>query len=270
MAQAPADPVAVPDREDAQDRVVLGHEPPPVAGALAGGAGLEIGDVGAQLEGRLQLPQRRVLLEGVHAVDRDPAPDQVEVGPRLAQRGGAVGGVHDDAGMVAPQGTGPIGEAVELGREEPAVVRVVGGGEVGHGAGQLEAGGGRGRLGDASRLVGVVGAEPTHPAVELHVDAQRVLAGALGHGGDERLAPGHDVRAGRDRHVKLLRAQGTHHQQAGVDPVPTQRPGLLGGGHGDPGGPAGQRGPRAGTGAVAVAVRLDHRRQGARIAELSQ
>ena len=41
----------------------------------------------------------RVLLEGVHAVDGDPAAHEVEAGGGLAQRRGGVGGVDEDLGV---------------------------------------------------------------------------------------------------------------------------------------------------------------------------
>ena len=61
-----------------------GHEPPPVSHALPRAAALDVGDVGAQLERRLEVVAGRVALEGIEAVDGDPAAHEVEV--RLGRR----------------------------------------------------------------------------------------------------------------------------------------------------------------------------------------
>jgi hypothetical protein len=71
--------VAVADREHAHERVLFGDEASPVADALALRAQLHLGDVGLELERRLQSACRRVLAERVHAVDRDAAAHHVEL-----------------------------------------------------------------------------------------------------------------------------------------------------------------------------------------------
>ena len=98
VGQRAADAVAVPDRQRAEPRLALGHEPAPVAGALAGPRALDLGDVADQLQRRLEPVVGGVAVERVHAVDGDPAAHQVEPRGRLAQRGGRVGGVHGHAG----------------------------------------------------------------------------------------------------------------------------------------------------------------------------
>src|SRR5205814_10039367 len=104
------------DRPHAEVRVALGDEAAPVARALAGRAGLDLGDVGAQLERRLEAPRRRVLAEGVEAVDRDAAAHEIEMGPRLAQHGRAVGGVGDQPAVAALLSARPACEALQLAR----------------------------------------------------------------------------------------------------------------------------------------------------------
>src|ERR1700722_486155 len=88
--------VAVADWEHTKQRLLLGNEAPPVAGALAGSAVLDLRQGGDQLEGRVEPACERVTPGGVHPVYADAAANHVEVRARLAQSSGAVGGVHDD------------------------------------------------------------------------------------------------------------------------------------------------------------------------------
>ena len=62
--------------------------------------------------------RRRILLEGVEAVDRNAAAHHVEVARGVAQRGRAVGGVQDERRARGLQRQGPRLEAREL---EPAL-----------------------------------------------------------------------------------------------------------------------------------------------------
>ena len=94
-------------------------------------------------------------------------------------------------------------------------------------------------------------------------------AAARGHRGDERLAPGDDVGARRQRGVELLGAQRAEDEQRRVDAGGAQLRGLVGGRHREPSGAAGQRRVGGRRRPVAVAVGLDHRAQLGAAAQLA-
>ena len=119
---------------------------------------------------------------------------------RVAEDGGAVGGVGGDAGELGLDRVGNRGEAVELLVEEVGV-RFVGGGEVGPDPGQLELRVLGAGTGEGQHLGGIGVAEPTHAAVVLDVDPGRAALGP-GASGDqvaEAVAPDGDLRAGGER-----------------------------------------------------------------------
>ena len=153
-----------------------------------------------------------------------------------------------------------LGEARELLVEELRL-RFVRGGEVGPDPGQLEVGVLGAGAGEGDHRLGVAVAEPAHAAVVLDVDARRP---ALGTGAGRRqraelLVPDRDLRAGGERRVEVLLGQRAHRQQRHVREAAADLGGLGPGRDREPGRAAGERGGRAGVGAVAVAVGLDHR-----------
>ena len=250
VGQRAAVAVAVADRDRPEPGGALGDEPAAVAGALAGLAALDLGDVAGQLERRLEVVVGRVAVVGVHPVDRDAAAHHAEAGVGAAQRGGGVRGVDERVWMALD----PAAEGRELLVDERLVV-LVGGGEVRHQAHEPVAG----RLGDPGGLVGVARAEPPHPGVELDVHA-----GAGAELGDERLAPGDDVGAGGHCHRELLVRQRAHHQHRAVDARAAQLGGLGRRRHREPGGAAPLRRACGRHGPVPVAVGLDDRAQARR------
>ena len=262
VGQRPAPAVAVADRQHAERRVALGDEPPSIAGALPRDAGLDVGHPAAQLECRLEGPRRRVGVEGIQPIDGDAAAHHVEVGGGVAQRGGAVGRVHEHPGMALLDLADPFAEAPQLlaGRRKPRRASR----RVKHGA----------------RLARVARAQPAHAGVELYVHPYLIrsggawprrlaLGGVLGEARHEARTPGHDVGAGVERRPDLLAAERPHHQDRPPEAGPTQLGSLVGGGHGQPRGAAGQGGPGAGDRAVAVAVGLDHGAQGRGLIQLA-
>ena len=74
-----------------------GHEAAAVARALARLDPLDRGEVGAQLERRLQAVVVGRDAVRVHAVGGDPAAHEVQPRLRDAERGGGIGGVEDQA-----------------------------------------------------------------------------------------------------------------------------------------------------------------------------
>ena len=183
VGQRAPDAVAVADRHRADPGRRGGDEAAPVAGALPRGDRLDLGEVGHELERRREPVAAGVGAERVHAVDGDPAADQVEPRLRDPQRGGGVRGVQQQAVVARPQRLGPGQEAGELLAREGGVV--VGGREVRHRPGQPQPRRRGHRGGDALRLGGVARAEPAHPAVELDVDPGRVGVGVLRERRDE-------------------------------------------------------------------------------------
>ena len=265
VGQRAAHAVAVPDRHGGEHRLLPRHEATPVAGALAGRAGLDLGDVAGELQRGLEVARGGILLERVEAVDRDARAHEVEVAVDVAQQRGGVRGVQDQARVALAQRGSPCGEALELLAEE-VVAELVGGGEVGHRGHQLDARLRGGRLRHARGLLRVTRPQPSHPGVELDVHAP---APARGHRGDELLAPRDDVGARRQCAVELLGAQRTEDEQRRVDAVRAQLRGLVGRRHRQPRGAAGQGGVGRGRRAVAVAIGLDHRAQRGAAAQLA-
>ena len=148
-------------------------------------------------------------------------------------------------GCAVTQSPGEVLEAPELGVEEAVVA--TGSSAVAKcviAPGELESRRGGHGIGDPQRLLRVARAEPPHAGVELHVHPR----GTAGRDqlGDEGLVPGDDVGVGRQRDRQLLGRQRAHHEQARIDALRAQVGGLLRGGHGQPGGAAGQRRARAG------------------------
>ena len=86
-----AEPVGVPDRDQADPGRAIGDVATAVPRALTRLELLGQRDVRLPAQGRLEAVVRRIRSERRDAVERDPAPDRVE--PRLgeAQHGGAVG-----------------------------------------------------------------------------------------------------------------------------------------------------------------------------------
>ncbi len=184
-------------------------------------------------------------MERVHAVDRDPAADQVEPCGGLPQRRGGVRGVAHDAKRV-----GPRQKALELLGHERGIV--VGGGEMGHRPCQPFARGG----GDPRCLFGIARAEPAHPGVQLDVDASVPRQAR-----DEVLAPGDHVGVRLERDRELVAGERAHDQQPAFEPRGAELRGLAGGRHRQPGRTAAPCGPGSLDRTVAVAVRLHHRAQ---------
>ena len=178
-----------------------------------------------------------VAVKGVHPVDRDPAADEVEVRGRLAQCGGAVGGVGHQ--LLAPDLAARTPRTREL-LGEQRVVAIVGRGEVGH---QTH---GVGTAREPKRPIAVLGAEAPHPGVELHVHARRRLG--------DLVRPGHHVRARVDRDAQVVARERAHdeHRHAHV----AQLARLGGGGDRQPARAPGERSLRHPS--VPVAVRLDY------------
>ncbi len=104
--------------------------------------------------------------------------------------------------------------------------------------------------GGATRLAVATGVEAGRPTLG---------AGAARRHRAELLVPDRHLRARGERHVELLLGQRAHRQQRHVREAAPDLGGLPPGRHRQPGGAAGERGGRAGVGAVAVAVGLDHR-----------
>jgi hypothetical protein len=169
------------------------------------------------------------------------------VGRRVTQRGGAVGGVHED--IVAADLFHELAERLEL-RGEVVVAPLVGGGEVRHQPDGVLA------RGEPQRMLAVPRAEPPHAGVKLDVDAR----GGIGH----LVAPGHDVRVGFDRGAQLAARKRAHHEQAGVDAESTELGRLGRRRHRQPLRATGQRRLPDRTRTVAIRVRLDDRTQGLR------
>ena len=68
----------------------LGHEAPPVTGALAPAEHLDLGDVATPGQHRLEAVPRRIVTERGEAVQRDAAANRVEPRLREAERGRTV------------------------------------------------------------------------------------------------------------------------------------------------------------------------------------
>jgi hypothetical protein len=148
--------------------------------------------------------------------------------------------------VVAADLRGEVPERLELSREV-IVASLVGGSEVRH-----QADGVLPRR-KAERELAVLRPEPPHTGVELHVHPRRGLGDPLG--------PGDNVGVGLDGGAELVAREGTHHEQAGLDPARAQLGRLAGGGYGQPSGTARQRRLRDLDHAVPVTVRLHHRAQ---------
>ena len=105
---------------------------------------------------------------------------------------------------------GPAGEGLELHVEEP-VFGVVGGREMAHHPGQLDAGCREGPLDHPRGLLLVARPEPAHAAVELHVDAPAAGPRDL----LELLLPPQDHVGPRGERPRCLGLrEGTHDEQA--------------------------------------------------------
>ena len=87
--------VAVADRHGGDPGGLLRPPAAAVADALAPLEAAQRRHPGVQRQRRLEAVRRRVRLERVEPVDRDAAAHHVEVRRRVAERRGAVGGVHD-------------------------------------------------------------------------------------------------------------------------------------------------------------------------------
>ena len=171
VREAAANAVPVADRQHPDPGVGRSEPAPAVAGARPGRKALGVGHVGAQLERRLQPAGEGIGVEGVEPVDRDPAASHVEMRGGLPQRGGAVGGVHQQTRVLAAHPFGEAGEPLELLVEEVGV-GLVGGGEVGPEPGQVEALVRRHRVHQGEHRVRVALAQAAHAGVVLDVQAR--------------------------------------------------------------------------------------------------
>ena len=255
VREPPPPAVAVADRDDPDAGVLFGHEAPAVAGALAGRAGLDLGHVGAQLEGRLEAPLGRVAAEGIHAVDGDAAADHAELRAHVAQHRGAVGGVDQHARVALGDPRRPAREGRQLSREEAFVIELVGRREMGHRPGQLDTGHLGGQPGDLGGLLGVARPQAPHARVELDVDPSPARGGD---GLQVGLVPDDHIAAGGQRLAQFDGCQGAHDDHPLLaQPRFAELAQLAGARNGQPGCPAGHGGPGGLDGAVAVAVGLD-------------
>ncbi len=160
--------------------------------------------------------------EGIEAVHGAPAARHVEARRARTQERRAVLAVDEQVGVALAQRRHPLLEARELLLHERAVVGLRGG-EMGHRAGEREAGRVRDTLGELRRERAVPRAQAAHPAVELDVHparAERVQPV------QELLAPGDHVRARGDHALELVSRQRAHHEDRRVDAGVAQLAGL--------------------------------------------
>src|SRR5579862_1106550 len=142
-----------------------------VADAVAGKCLLDDRDVGPELERGLKIMVGRLDVHRVTAVDRDPATDQVVMARSLAQRGSAVGAMHEHPIPATAHLSRKWCKALELNVQEFGVV-LVGGRKVSHRAGEADTrAAGRGPFRDAKRLTQMPRPQAPHPSVELDVEA---------------------------------------------------------------------------------------------------
>ncbi len=186
----------------------------------------------------------------------------------LAQHRGAVGGVQDQLRLLGLQRPRPLRESLELRREEPFVIEVVGSGEMRHQPNQLHSlGVSRGRHGTRS-LRRIARTEPSHAGIELHVHAPAA-------GGSDRLhlplVPYDHIRIRRERFLQLHSGQRSHHEHAHLAEsrlaqlFRLDRPGDR-----QPARAASQRGASALHRAVAVSVGLHHDAQLRAVLQLTE
>ena len=98
-SHVPAEPVRIPDRDDADPGRLLGDEPAPVARALTRRQPLHERERGVPAEGGLEAVCTRICPERRDAVERDPATHGVEGRFRVAEGRSAVRDVMRDSGQ---------------------------------------------------------------------------------------------------------------------------------------------------------------------------
>ena len=115
--QVAAEAVRIPDRDQADPRVLLGGVTPAVAGALARVELLDLGQAAAPAENRLEPVLRGIRPERREAVQRDAAAGGLEAGVGDAERGGRVRRVADELRVAV----GRLAEELELAAGEDGV-----------------------------------------------------------------------------------------------------------------------------------------------------
>ncbi len=180
---------------------------------------------------------------------------------RTAQRGGAVGGVERDAGVAVTDRLGDLAEAIELLAEERVVV-LVGGGEVGPHARQLDPLVDVSRVGEPDHGERLARAEAAHAGVvlDVHPGPEAEHPGALGELLEELRAPDRELRSRLQGDVELRAGEGAHDEDRDLlaDPL-AQLERLRRRRDREPGRAAAKSGVGALEHAVAVSVRLDDR-----------
>ena len=194
----------------------LGDPGAPVAGALAGVEALDVGDVAAQRHRRLQAVARRGSApERVHAVDRDPAADHVEVATRGRAASRRCWRRGASARVRSLGARGELREALELLAQERLVLdrrpsRSASTGRPGR------PGRRRPRASISALDHGRGRARRARPMPVSYLTwtrwAQAELRRALGDRVEETLAPDARARPGRERHVELGVGQRAHHE----------------------------------------------------------
>ena len=202
----------------------------------------------------------RVVAERVHAVNRDPGPDHVEVAGGVGDHRGAVCRMEFHLREFPACPLPQFGQAVPL-QVTKGRVFFVGRGEMRPERGQPEVRMRVGRSGQFEHEFRVGGAEPAHAGVVLHVnpDDQPGSRRLIGQGGDEARLPGGDVGAGRDRHLDFTRGEGADHQHRDVRCDAAGQHRLGRGGEGNPVGPGLGHGTDTVKRAVPVGIGLQDR-----------
>src|SRR5215211_6975877 len=239
--QVPPEAVRVTDRDDPDPRLALGDEAAPVTGRLPRPQELDLGEVAAPREHRLEAVVLGIAAKRREAVERDAGADGVEAPFREAERAGAVRSV-----ALEPERVRRGAEAVDLHAGEVGVA--VGARTVRHDGDHVARG---------ARQLG----EPpaAHAGVELEVHRYAL--------GDRPGAHGElEARPARRREV----LSGPHHENAGVREGRPQRQRLLDGRDAERFGSLRERHARDIESSMAVTVGLDDGPQGRAVDDAPQ